>query len=478
MASDSIATAARALREKMELDGGRAGQGELSIPPAAVSPPSGAPRDVAAVRRALGQPLRNGGIAETDGAGEPQSPPARPPAKPFSADAAASIPRPHTRLDPPPHADLVPVAADVPVRTRPAWRHLSVVAAILVVGACAALMTVEAVAPPPGPPPALLAELAEPAAPDAASAPVLRAPGPEAAPEQRAVPGLGADDVGSDAMRRPDASGLARQSVHRVGWSLPVALVSEAAPVVRVSAAPVAHAEPERPVGEPDPETTRPAVLPDRTPPMHLAPHAPDFRPAAGSILVLPGRVGNDAPVVRRVPAADKAVLEVAVAPGFVVSPAANLPAARLPAVDPEEAAELATVLPRARPEGMRQLRPRAEAATVAAVRELATGVQDPPPPELAGPRLVVHYSAANGSAAARRAASDLRAAGYGRVELRGVSFGISRSNIRYFHRADRSVADRSAQILGAAGYAADTRDFTFYQPLPTPGTVEVWINR
>ncbi|MEL6517154.1 MAG: hypothetical protein AAFQ39_05515 [Pseudomonadota bacterium] len=51
------------------------------------------------------------------------------------------------------------------------------------------------------------------------------------------------------------------------------------------------------------------------------------------------------------------------------------------------------------------------------------------------------------------------------------VAFGISQSNIRYFHAEDRAAAAEVARLLNA-----DLRDFTDFRPSPRAGTVEVWI--
>ncbi|MEM6374370.1 MAG: hypothetical protein AAF727_16560, partial [Pseudomonadota bacterium] len=51
------------------------------------------------------------------------------------------------------------------------------------------------------------------------------------------------------------------------------------------------------------------------------------------------------------------------------------------------------------------------------------------------------------------------------------VSFGISVSNVRYFHPSDRAAAAEVARLLNA-----EIRDFTDFRPSPRVGTVEVWI--
>jgi hypothetical protein len=91
-------------------------------------------------------------------------------------------------------------------------------------------------------------------------------------------------------------------------------------------------------------------------------------------------------------------------------------------------------------------------------------------------PRIVVHYRQDAGADAARRIAAELRAQGYARTELRPVPFPVSRANVRFFHGQNRSVARAVNELVQATGRRSDLRDFTHYVPLPTLGTVEIWL--
>jgi hypothetical protein len=93
-----------------------------------------------------------------------------------------------------------------------------------------------------------------------------------------------------------------------------------------------------------------------------------------------------------------------------------------------------------------------------------------------ASPRIVVHYRGEAGASAARRVAAELRARGYGRTELRPVSFAVAQANVRYFHDQNRPVAREVNELLGSMWRRSDLRDFTGYAPLPSVGTVEVWL--
>jgi hypothetical protein len=47
---------------------------------------------------------------------------------------------------------------------------------------------------------------------------------------------------------------------------------------------------------------------------------------------------------------------------------------------------------------------------------------------------------------------------------------------VRYFHDQNRRVASEVNELLGSTGRRSDLRDFTHYAPLPSVGTVEVWL--
>ena len=99
-------------------------------------------------------------------------------------------------------------------------------------------------------------------------------------------------------------------------------------------------------------------------------------------------------------------------------------------------------------------------------------------------PRVVIHYgvASASGAALARSIAASLAGDGFGEPELRAVPHNVGTTSIRYFRAADRAAAERlvatARPLLTEAGRAAPTTpiDFTDYQPLPRPGTLEIWV--
>lgn len=60
---------------------------------------------------------------------------------------------------------------------------------------------------------------------------------------------------------------------------------------------------------------------------------------------------------------------------------------------------------------------------------------------------------------------------GHELVRIKDVDFSINARNVRYFHDADRASAARMAER-----FDAELRDFTWFQPRPLSGTVELWL--
>lgn len=60
---------------------------------------------------------------------------------------------------------------------------------------------------------------------------------------------------------------------------------------------------------------------------------------------------------------------------------------------------------------------------------------------------------------------------GHELVRTKDVDFSINARNVRYFHEADRASAARMAER-----FDAELRDFTWFQPRPLAGTVELWL--
>ena len=108
-----------------------------------------------------------------------------------------------------------------------------------------------------------------------------------------------------------------------------------------------------------------------------------------------------------------------------------------------------------------------------------------PPALEPAKPtkRIVIHHGIQPEDAAvAQQLAQQLRAAGIGQVEVRSVAFDVATASVRYFHADDQAGAERLvaalAPFLSWHGWAAPRSpiDFTDFQPVPRPGTTEIWL--
>ena len=89
----------------------------------------------------------------------------------------------------------------------------------------------------------------------------------------------------------------------------------------------------------------------------------------------------------------------------------------------------------------------------------------------LTPPRVVVHY-AGRAEARALQIAQTARATLGTEIEVRRVDLGVSRTNVRYFHGADLTLARFVAGLSGSA----DLRDFTTFEPRPRRGLIEVWL--
>ena len=100
-----------------------------------------------------------------------------------------------------------------------------------------------------------------------------------------------------------------------------------------------------------------------------------------------------------------------------------------------------------------------------------------PPSPGLADARVVIHYQTQSNAAAAE--AGQLAAALGGSVrvaETRSVADVPQRATIRYFFAEDRAAAIAVAGVLAARGHAWQLKNFSFYEPKPSRGTLEVWL--
>lgn len=64
-----------------------------------------------------------------------------------------------------------------------------------------------------------------------------------------------------------------------------------------------------------------------------------------------------------------------------------------------------------------------------------------------------------------------------GRVEIRRVAAAPRQPSIRYFRLEDGAAARTVAAWLSGTGVDWTVRDFTAFRPLPSRGTIEVWLS-
>ena len=100
----------------------------------------------------------------------------------------------------------------------------------------------------------------------------------------------------------------------------------------------------------------------------------------------------------------------------------------------------------------------------------------DPAPaaPTAVGPRVVVHVA----GEADPRLDQVLAALAQrpGRVDVRHVSETPNRPGIRYYYAEDEAAARQIAAALATPRLTWAVRSFTSFRPLPSPGTIEVWL--
>lgn len=109
-----------------------------------------------------------------------------------------------------------------------------------------------------------------------------------------------------------------------------------------------------------------------------------------------------------------------------------------------------------------------------------------PPAPAPVTPtRVVIHFGGdADSRELAQRLADQLRRADYSTVEIRAVPFEVGSASVRFFHAEDRLAAQQLVNALGPflvwQGRSAPTAptDFTDYRPLPSTGSIEIWLPR
>jgi len=64
----------------------------------------------------------------------------------------------------------------------------------------------------------------------------------------------------------------------------------------------------------------------------------------------------------------------------------------------------------------------------------------------------------------------------FGTVEARRVAATPAKPSIRYFHPEDEPSARSAAAWLADMGLNWTLQDFSTFRPLPSRGTIEVWL--
>jgi hypothetical protein len=93
--------------------------------------------------------------------------------------------------------------------------------------------------------------------------------------------------------------------------------------------------------------------------------------------------------------------------------------------------------------------------------------------------RVVIHAQAGSeaGEALSARLLASLRPR-FGIVEARRVAATPAKPSIRYFHPEDEPSARSAAAWLADTGLNWTLQDFSAFRPLPSRGTIEVWLPR
>jgi len=91
--------------------------------------------------------------------------------------------------------------------------------------------------------------------------------------------------------------------------------------------------------------------------------------------------------------------------------------------------------------------------------------------PDHSGMRLVVHFPAGVGESARISLQQDIAAFGVDVDAIQVSPHTISKAHVRYFFIDDADAAQAMGHEIGIG-----VRDFTNFRPLPSPGTVEIWM--
>ncbi len=199
---------------------------------------------------------------------------------------------------------------------------------------------------------------------------------------------------------------------------------------------------------DPPPSFDRGLRATDIQPPPEASPSLPETLPPPDR--ALPGATGLVAPPPGIAP---PGIAPPGIAPPGIAPPGIAPPGIAPPAIDPSAIAPPAIEPP----------------AEVAPAR----------PAIPAGPRIVIHVP--SGSDGAEALSARLVVAlkpKSGTVEVRRVPETPSRPSLRYFYAGDEPAARQTAARAAEAGLNCVVQDFSSYRPLPSRGTIEVWLPR
>ena len=103
---------------------------------------------------------------------------------------------------------------------------------------------------------------------------------------------------------------------------------------------------------------------------------------------------------------------------------------------------------------------------------------QQPPEPRVVSDaRVSMHFPPAS-SAEADELLAALTGAGFADVSAHPVTFTVTAPQVRFYHEADRSTAERLASLISGTldGAEVEARSFTSFRPLPEEGLLEVLL--
>lgn len=92
-------------------------------------------------------------------------------------------------------------------------------------------------------------------------------------------------------------------------------------------------------------------------------------------------------------------------------------------------------------------------------------------------PLIVLHHRLEQNPAMVAAVSRYLRSSMDVDVKLIPVDVAVDEASTRYFFDGDQETAEDVAELLERVGIEADIRDFTGFEPAPSPGLVEIWLN-